>query len=626
MVSAAAASAEAQAPPTAVVTFQSIGLSWSPGIPAKQCTVSYRAAGSPTWLKAQPLWYDARNGEYRGSIVRLASGTTYAVQLSLTEPGGTTALATAGVQATTWSETFNVVETVRLPVSRSTTYVIDRGGPSPSQYVLYTGPATIDVAGASDHCVDIRASNVILRGVTLRNAARHGVRLHGVKNVVVEDSDISGWGRIEADGWGARNDGGIYSNDRTVQRVVIQRNRIHHPRSDSNHWDEPRPSYANNPHPVGPQAISFGRTTGNHVIRYNEVYSDIGHMFADAIGGYGNFSEDGFPNRDSDIHGNIVSHAWDDGIEAEGANRNVRVYENYVDQTYVKIAAAGTSIGPLYVFRNVAARSSRTDAPSTDLSGRGGFLKTATHATYSGGRIYVLHNTLLQAPPVAGSTLPLGCNTGLGFGGAMSNVVSRNNILHVVRSGGRSINDRVGDPEGDYDYDLYSGVVVGLSGAEANGRKGVPVYVAGNGPASGLGGLYQLAATSPGFDRGIRLENINDGFAGGAPDAGAHEAGWPRLEFGVGAYRNLVGVTAALRFASEPAVAGQFRIIRSGSTALPLDVSFAISGTARNGVDYQRIEGRATILPKMTWAAVTVTPLGDTSVEGSETVIPDDDP
>jgi hypothetical protein len=42
---------------------------------------------------------------------------------------------------------------------------------------------------------------------------------------------------------------------------------------------------------------------------------------------------------------------YDDAIEAEGANRNVRIWGNYLDRVFVPIANAATSIGPLYVWR-----------------------------------------------------------------------------------------------------------------------------------------------------------------------------------------------------------------------------------------------------------------------------------
>ena len=46
----------------------------------------------------------------------------------------------------------------------------------------------------------------------------------------------------------------------------------------------------------------------------------------DGIGGSSNYSFKGSPNRDSDIYGNLISNCWDDAIESEGANMNVRIW------------------------------------------------------------------------------------------------------------------------------------------------------------------------------------------------------------------------------------------------------------------------------------------------------------
>ena len=91
--------------PRAVCTFASIGLYWTPDSSAadKPCFVRYRAAGEPTWREALPLWFDDRNGEYRGSIVQLQSGTTYEVHLELLGGGLSSEL-----RAATWSETFPI--------------------------------------------------------------------------------------------------------------------------------------------------------------------------------------------------------------------------------------------------------------------------------------------------------------------------------------------------------------------------------------------------------------------------------------------------------------------------------------------------------------------------------------
>jgi hypothetical protein len=104
---------------TAVSTYQSIGLYWSPagGSSTNKATVQYRKQGDTAWKEAQPLWYDARDTqalggktpEYRGSIVMLQAETTYEVKLTLAS-GPTTTLTT-----TTWTDP------EKLPIARTVT-------------------------------------------------------------------------------------------------------------------------------------------------------------------------------------------------------------------------------------------------------------------------------------------------------------------------------------------------------------------------------------------------------------------------------------------------------------------------------------------------------------------------
>ena len=61
---------------------------------------------------------------------------------------------------------------------------------------------------------------------------------------------------------------------------------------------------------------------------------------------------------------------------------------------------------------------------------------------------------------------------------------------------------------------------------------GTPIYAAGNGWQSESNGMYQLAPSSPGFGRALRIPNFNDQFA--APDIGAHQSGTAAMQFGVG--------------------------------------------------------------------------------------------
>jgi hypothetical protein len=518
--------------PQAVPTFHCIGLYWSPpdGAPENACVVKYRRAGSGEWKQALPLWFDARqvqelpvehHRQYRGSIVNLTAGTSYEIELSLQRTQRRT-----GLQTQTWDEYFPVGATVTVSDDRMP-LVVDRSG-SPQGYILYTpapgrATATIDVRNTQEQCVEVRGSYVILRGLTLKNAQEHGIRLlAGCHDVVIEGCDLSGWGRIEDDGWGHEQDSAIFSSAPDLQRVIVQRNLIHHPRGDSNTWNERRESGY---HPVGPQAVCFRDSEGNHVIRYNTIWSDDDHRYNDILGGSSNHSARGFPGRDSDIYGNLLSHGWDDAIESEGGNCNVRIWGNYTTESFTSIACASTLIGPLYVWRNLC--SVIRLAPD---EWSGAFLKTGDEM--GGGRIFVFHNTILQ-PALSAGPGETSAGADKGFGGdPLLNVTSRNNILHARSV---AIRDRTADPAGDYDYDLYTGELRAPDRHETHGIKGEPVYVAGYG-MTGHAGLFWLSPASPGYDGGVRLPNFNDDYEGVAPDIGAHEAGTPLLEFGVEAY------------------------------------------------------------------------------------------
>jgi hypothetical protein len=486
-----------------------------------------------------PLWFDGRQSQdlpaercrqYRGSIVNLAPGTQYEIELSLEKTGRQ-----VSVSVRTWAEDFPVAQTV-LVRDGVTPLIVDQSG-SPGGYILYTpvpgrttAAATIDVASQHAQCIEVRASYVILRGLTLKNAQQHGIRIfENCHDIVIEGCDISGWGRSAEDGWGTDYDSAVYSRDRALKRVIIQRNYMHHPRSNSNNWRQTRtpPGRPPSNHPEGPQTVVFWDSEGNHVFRYNTVDSDDGHYYNDVFGAGANFGARGFPNRDSDIYGNLLSHCWDDAIESEGANCNVRIWGNYVARCYVGIACASTSIGPLYVWRNVS--GAMQVAPG---QWSGGFLKTSDNR--GGGRIFVFHNTVLQPPRTPdGGPETAGAQQGLGWGGAIVNVTSRNNILHVTRN---AIRNQKSDSLGDYDYDLYSGRSAIPAGHETHGIKGEPIYAEGGGMQNGKG-QFPLSPTSPGYDAGLRLANFNDNLTGQGPDIGAHEASTPPMEFGVNAYR-----------------------------------------------------------------------------------------
>ncbi len=518
----------AEAPARAVPTFELLGLYYSRAAAPDGCRVRYRPAGTAQWREGYPLVYDAREREYRGSLVGLKPGAAYDIRL---EAGGQA----VELQGRTLSEEFPVGKTTYLTGGTDQTLVIRDGG-SEKAWHLVTPAAgkkfVSDVFNLSDYNVIVEAGYVILRGLELKNAGIHGVLVRaGVQHVVVEDCHIRGWGRVGgARVWGvfSGSDSGVYA-EKDAGHLVIQRNLIEYPRGGSNDWESG--------HPSGPQGVSLIDSRGGNIIRYNTIRSTDDHGFNDGIGGATNFSFQGSPNRDSDIYGNIISNCWDDAIESEGANMNVRIFSNYIHHTFTHVATAATSMGPLYIFRNVFGQSRISHQ---DPSG-GTILKTGMKYLDIGGeRVstglgyrFIFHNTALQ-PEGALDVVS---------GHELHNAVSRNNIFYTR---GRVYPPDRGAPPNDFQHDLTGGYLGGgFVRSMFLPSEGLEWYLAptmnriqwGRIDYTRSGKDFAITdplieVKNPAIDTGVRLPGFNDDYSGAAPDIGAFENGKPPLRFG----------------------------------------------------------------------------------------------
>jgi len=83
----------------------------------------------------------------------------------------------------------------------------------------------------------------------------------------------------------------------------------------------------------------------------------------------------------------------------------------------------------------------------------------------------------------------------------------------------------------------------------------------------------------------------------------------------------IVGAIATDPAIGEPAAAGAFTLLRTGSTAQPLTVRFAVGGTATAGGDYVAPATVATIAAGSAWVRVPVQAIDDLAVEGRESVV-----
>jgi hypothetical protein len=527
--------------PYAAATYECAGVYWKT-TEAGACRIRYKRMDTGSWQNGLDLVYDSRDGEYRGSIVSLVPDTEYQAEL-------VSASAKAQLKFRTRSDIFKVGKTTILPEGESDKQIIITESGMPDAYHLLTVPekskSILNLKNVAENGIVIDADYVIIRGVEIRNAAIHGIRIRKNRhNIIVEQCHIIFWGRIGGPrtygNMEGGSDSGVWAEEGTAF-LTIQRNLIEDPRGASNDWETG--------HPNGPQGITIIQSKGGNVIRFNDIVSTEDHGFNDAIGGSSNFSLIGNVNCNSDIYGNLIRSVWDDAIESEGANMNVRIWGNYAHRFFNGIATASTSKGPLYVFRNVLGES-RTGHSNT--SG-GAYIKTGERNEFSGGRRFIFHNTALQPGGVFHA-----------FTSHVNpNCVSRNNIFDVP---GRLATDIQKEPASDYDYDYFSGTTKGATAQEKNGIRfnvtpsGTRLYISSYNlefyPRSTINSInwgafpYEFGerktnitdpvvwTKNPLIDSGALLPGFNDGFTGKGPDLGAFETGTPPLEFGRRAYLN----------------------------------------------------------------------------------------
>ena len=502
----------------AVPTFHSIGLyvgyqGDSDG--DARCEVLYRTEGERGWRKALDLIRCPDDAEFRGSLLMLEPGKTYAIRIVPRDPDLGGRAKPIELRVRTWSEEVPIGRIRRLKPGISTEPLIitDRG--RPDGWILYAPPegreSIIDVGERAPEAVLIRgAAYVIVRNLTVRGGLKHGINIIDSHHIRIQRCDISGWGQVGRPGPDGRM---VDENGRLINlqagvrvgpgcsQVVVENNFIHSPRGSANSWALG--------HPAGPQGVILWETGGNNVVRYNDIIGSEGHRWNDGIESVPNGSVIGGPYRDTDIYGNIIMFANDDGIELDGGQINVRCWHNRIEWTLCGVSCAPCIKGPSYLFRNLIAHLADERGVAVAAFKMGGGRR------FSPGLNLILHNTVYGPGNGIAST---------GFGGYRGfNAFSRNNLFAGSKNY-YDILDRSEEPSSDFDHDLLGRLgIKAPQGGEEHGITERPVF-----RGEGIGD-YRLAPGSPGLDAGLPLPGVNDGFSGEGPDMGAFEGDSPRL-------------------------------------------------------------------------------------------------
>lgn len=239
-----------------------------------------------------------------------------------------------------------------------------------------------------------------------------------------------------------------------------------------------------------------------------------------------------------DFIGNELDTCPDDGIEMDYCDHNCRSIGNRMTNVFVGMSAQPTYGGPNYFIRNVVYNSA--------------YVAFKLHNGTVGD--VLLHNTVFKS----------GDAFGVYTSTAFKHQYTRNNLFIGGPGGsyggysngdGKVISLNAADPSGDYDYDAFgstTGTFAGRLGADSfNGlselhsktteKHAVQVdlsvfaasvaFPASPFPAKAPADL-RPASSGGVIDAGTVLPNVNDGFAGSAPDIGAYELGAPLPVYG----------------------------------------------------------------------------------------------
>jgi hypothetical protein len=528
-----------------------------------ECTVSFRKVQEKIWHQAFTPVYDSINKEFRVSIVRLEENTQYEIRLEMLSKN--LQKITKNAKFTTWSSDPKIGKALKIssfvtPASNAIELTGLKG--KPDAWIKIGGDIVIDAQDVRNYAIRIEdCQYLIIEGVTIKGGHLHGILVNPTSSDIrIINCDISNWGRkpktqkkngefLDIDGKNINNDGGI-TIDR-AKNIVVERCYVHDPNGLSNAWrgiiqiGEFTGEKFSNTHPQGPNAVYIRQSAGGTVLRFNDFIGSQTHRYNDAVETSENGDINGGFNKDADIYGNIMAFGQDDGIELDGGQCNVRMFNNRIEQTLCGFSTAPNKKGPSYIFNNLVWNL----GDFYGITGAG--VKNGGGIEYSLGKQFLFNNTIISDG--------YGCMQGVGFGCGgpnckreIFNALTRNNIFMItvppdtispkILSAGSnrprtstkkssSIGDLYKLVTNSFDNDMIAnnsfpdgkGTIIAAESSEMNGIFGIPSFT------NEKNGIFTLDPSDKGIDRGIVVPNFCETYTGKAPDIGAIELGGSSL-------------------------------------------------------------------------------------------------
>jgi hypothetical protein len=507
-------------------------------------SVRYRENGEMTWkdglplLRVRPETVDGRivPEEFAGSIFDLRPDTTYDIELRAVDSDGTVdetfllSAATRPVPGDPAMPNLRPVATaaelaaalfdaapgdvIELADGVYTGAFVSFMSGTPENPIVIRGTSTngtiVDGGGCTDcNVIELYGSYVHVERMTLRSAVR-GIRFQAagaesnvLRRVRIEDVRL---------GVGTReNQKNFYICDnRLTGRLVWPQN--YFDGSGVDHSDDD-----------GIRIDGDG-----HVVCHNDLYG-----FGDSIKN----GQDGA--RSFDVYGNEIRSAYDNGIELDLGEGNLRALRNRMTNAFVPLSFQPVYGGPAYALRNIA-----VNVIHEQLKFHGVFGNSGPSGVLAYNNTFVSQDIAVTLQtPVASHNFEL------------------TNNLFVTRASHEDglIVDWTGPVDGgrfEYDgffpdgifrfnlpplghvaYDSFAGMQT--AGLETQGTLlAEPIFASGlTAPADFQIEMsaqdVTLDALSNAVDAGAVLANVTDGFTGAAPDLGALERGCPLPIYGV---------------------------------------------------------------------------------------------
>ena len=505
-------------------------------------TMRYRQASASSWRDALPLYRVhpetvyayAVSPQFAGSIFDLRPNTTYTIELHLTDSDGpidqtftltATTRPVPGGPASPRIRNVNNGDELRsalvsvapgdivtlAPGTYTGNYAIGISGTAANPIVIRgadPNSVILDAQGADFSNIDIYSSYTQLENLTMRNATRavNFANSGEIGNVVRRVHIVNTTRGIV----GSNNQLDFYIADNVLEGRLS--------------WP-----------------LVYNDDGGYHSDDDGIRISGFGNVIAhNRISGYGDAMKNNhWGARAFDVYGNDVLWSYDNGLELDESEGNVRAIRNRFTNVSTPLSVQPVFAGPAYIVRNVV-----TNAVDEQIKFHA--LNIASPPPQPNG-VYVLQNTFVSAFQALQVQTPYGSY----------HTVFENNIFATSNppawftvNWDAPLNDAYFNYNGYYPdnqflfrwatgYGNYSNFAAlkaagvepnGLllsSGIFASGLQGTQNYRALQSPPDAT-----LAGGSNALNNGVVLPNVNDGYTGGAPDLGALELGCPLPLYG----------------------------------------------------------------------------------------------